>query len=184
MLLIVVLLLCGITVKLSYKEELFVKASYLCFTIFKTPAKKSSTKAKDRKEKKAVKKKVKKERKKLSFSEILQLLKCAKKPAKKIMKRIKFSHVKVDITAGGADAAKAALNFGTLNIAVGNALGAVDSLFTLKSVDDVHIDVDFYQEETKTECYFEVRLSAGAALAFILTFIIRLPKYLSVNDVA
>lgn len=182
---IALLLLGRLTVKFDYGEKLFLKVSYLFFPIIKIPAKKRKTEKKDKKAERAAKKtkkKVKKERKKLSLSEILQFLQSLKKPVGKIMKRIKFSHVGVDITAGGEDAAKAALNFGKLNIAVGNALAAVDSLFTLKSIDDVHIGVDFYQEKTDVNCRFEVSLSLGGAIAFAFALLMRLFKLLSDDD--
>lgn len=94
-------------------------------------------------------------------------------PLKKLLKRIKIIDFELSVICGGEDAAKAALKFGTVNLATGNALGYLDSWFTLK---DPHIDinVDFQSEETKTDCSCTVKLSALVLLSFVFSFVGRL----------
>lgn len=107
--------------------------------------------------------------KSLTFDDILDLLKLALsgvgKPLKKLFKSIKFSHVSIRVVVGGSDAARTAIKFGAINIAAGNALGLIDSFFTLKTLDDMNITADFQSEKTLYDVYFEVRLSLFAALA-------------------
>ncbi|MDE6726413.1 MAG: DUF2953 domain-containing protein [Oscillospiraceae bacterium] len=123
----------------------------------------------EEKKKKDGKKKSKFSLKSLTFDDILALLKQALtgvgKPLKKLFKSIKFSHMSIGIVCGGDDAAKTAIKFGAVNIAVGNVLGLLDSFFTLKPLDDLNIGVDFQSEKTLYDCYFEVRLTLFAAIA-------------------
>ncbi len=187
--LILLLTLGRVTVYFDYKEDLFVLVSFLWFTLFKIPAEKKKIRKRDKKVKKTAEEaeekaeeKVKKE--KPSLSEILELVKLVMnslgKPLRKILKRTEFSQLTVKITCGGEDAAKAALNYGRANIAVGSALGFLDSFFTLKKVKNIDVAVDFYSEKTTADCYFEVRLTLAAALAFAFTLLGRAVKnYLS-----
>lgn len=187
------LLLAGrVSVFFDYNDELAglaLKIKYLCFTVVKIPKKKkpktkknadkkektkkekpSETKNEDeKKDEKEGKKKGKFGLKNLTFDDILELLKQALtgigKPLRKLFKSIVFSHMSIRITCGGDDAAKTAIKFGAMNIAVGNALGLLDSFFTLKPLDDLNIGVDFQSEKTLYDCYFEVRMTLFAALA-------------------
>lgn len=203
---LVILLLLGSPVRVwfDYGEEITIKISYLCFTLFSVPAKpkkkkrgrkKSPAKAEESgggqsgtntsaetvKEQKSAspqggeKKPDKAQKKeKLTLDEILELVKMVVdslgKPLKKLLKRMRISHLRVNIICGGEDAAKAAIRFGTTNIAVGNALGWIDTFFTLKTPDDIYIGVDFQSEETLTEASCVIKLSPLAALEFVLAF--------------
>lgn len=122
-----------------------------------------------------------KKEKKPSLSDIFELAKLALdsvgKPLKKILKRTVISHLSLEIICGGENAAKAALKYGGMNIVVGNALGWIDSFFTLKPADDIHISVDFESSETTAKCYCEVRLTLAAALAFAFTLLGRAVRY-------
>lgn len=95
------------------------------------------------------------------------------RPLKKLCRRIKICDFELYMICGGDDAAKAALTFGAVNLAVGNALGHLSSWFTVK---DPHIDinVDFQSEQTTTECCCTVRLSALVVLIFAFNFLGRL----------
>jgi hypothetical protein len=106
------------------------------------------------------------------------------KPLKKVLHRARIYRLRVNIKCGGEDAAKAAMNFGRMNIFVGNALGWIDSFFTLKPVEDVHIDVDFQKEETTEDISFVLKLSVFAALAFVLTLVGRAIRYYKSNPSA
>lgn len=113
------------------------------------------------------------EKKKISLSDVLEIVKLLYaglgKPLKKLLKRARIYHFYLHILCGGEDAAKAAINFGKTNILVGNALGWLATVFTLKAPDDIHIDVDFYKEDTTAECSLTLKLSLLAALAFLFT---------------
>lgn len=182
------LLLAGrVSVFFDYNGELALKIKYLCFTVVKIPKKKppKPKKVKAKKSAKKPEKKTSKETdsavvqkngkkknsllKNLTFDDILELLSQALtgigKPLRKLFKRIVISHLSIGITCGGDDAAKTAIKFGAMNIAVGNVLGLLDSFFTLKPLDDLNIGVDFLSEKTLYDCYFEVRMSLFAALA-------------------
>lgn len=119
--------------------------------------------------KKSSKKKKGLDLKSLTFDDKIELLKLALsgvgKPLKKLLKRIEFSHMSIGIICGGDDAAKTAIKFGAVNIAVGNVLGLLDSFFTLKPLDDMNIGVDFQSEKTLIDVYFEVRLTVFAGFA-------------------
>lgn len=107
--------------------------------------------------------------KSLTFDDMIALLKLAfssvRKPLRKLFKSIVFSHMCLRAVCGGDDAAKTAIKFGALNMAVGNVLGLLDSYFTLKQLDDLYIGVDFQSESSEYDVYFEVRLTVFAALA-------------------
>lgn len=185
------LLLAGrVSVFFDYNGDLALKAKYMCFTVVRIPKKKKpkkpkkeklkkeksekgksaeTEKADGKKDEKEGKKKGKFSLKNLTFDDFLELLKQALtgigKPLRKLFKSIVFSHMSIGITCGGDDAAKTAIKFGAMNIAVGNALGLLDSFFTLKPLDDLNIGVDFQSEKTLYDVYFEVRMTLFAALA-------------------
>ena len=106
------------------------------------------------------------------LSELFELVKALVdslgKPLKKLLHRTVIARLRINVVCGGEDAAQAALNFGKMNILVGNILGWTDVYFTLKKPDDIHIDVDFRREDTAAEISFTARLSVFAALAFLL----------------
>lgn len=127
-------------------------------------------------------------REKVSLSDIIELAKLAlnslKKPLRKLVRRTRIYHLSINIVCGGEDAAKAALNFGRTNIVVGNALGFLDTFFTLKTPDDIHIDVNFCEEETTASVYFLAKLTPLAALAFAFTLLGRAYRYYRKNPKA
>lgn len=110
---------------------------------------------------------------KATLSELFELIKALVdslgRPLKRLLHRTVIAHLRINVICGGEDAAQAALNFGKMNILVGNILGWTDVYFTLKKPDDIHIDVDFQREDTEAEISFTARLSVFAALAFLLT---------------
>lgn len=111
------------------------------------------------------------------FEMVKLLLDSLKKPLKKILKRTRIHHLRLYIVCGGEDAAKAAINFGKVNILVGSALGWIDSFFTLKPADELNITVDFQSEETKAEASCTVKMPLYAALAFAFTVFGRAVRY-------
>lgn len=191
-LLFFVLLLAGrVAVYFDYNGTIALKIKYLCFPIIKIPKKRKPKKKPSKKRKEDKKSKTEKaesaesaekpgkkkepqkkksiDLKSLTFDDKIELLKLALsgvgKPLKKLFKRIVFSHMSIEVICGGDDAAKTAIKFGAVNIAVGNVLGLIDSFFTLKPLDNMNIGVDFQSEETLVDVYFEVRLSLFAGVA-------------------
>lgn len=180
---IILLLTLGkVSVMVDYGELLIVKIKYMFFPIFTLPQKKEAAeKPKKAKRKKKEKKKEdekpddKKEKKKPAIGDMIELVKAGVdslgKPLKKILKRVEISHLKLNIVCGGEDAAKAAITFGAVNMAVGNLLGWIDTFFTLKPVDELAVNVDFESEQTTAKAYVMVKLTVAAALAFVFTLI-------------
>lgn len=206
LLFILILLMSRVTVIADYDKDIFLKVKYFGITVFQKPGKEKSSKKSSEKKKKKAKKdegdeedakdaedekgKKKKDKKKKpkkpmpTFDELMELLRMVLdslgKPLKKILKRITFSHLYFDAVCGGDDAAKAAINYGAMNIALGSVLNLIDQFFTLKTPDGLHIGVDFYQEKTVIKVYCEVRTTVGAALAFVFSLLGRAIKnYLS-----
>lgn len=227
---LLILLLCNVTIIFDFSGDIYLRISYLFFTIVKIPAKKKKSRKKDKKAKKAAKsavktgetdatgeiaeadktaaesgeingkksdadksgsksaKAVEKPESKKNLGDIFEVVKLVLdslgKPLKKLLKRTRISHLVLRATCGGEDAAKAALNYGKTNIIVGNALGWVDSFFTLRPVDDLYIGVDFRSEETAAECHCEARLTLIAALAFAFTLLGRAISFYRSHDEA
>lgn len=179
---IILLLTLGkVSVMVDYNESLIVKIKYMFFPVFAIPAmkekkpKKTKAKKKEKKKKEESDDKDKKNKKKPALGDILELVKMGLnslgKPLRKIIKRVEISHLALNIVCGGEDAAKAAITFGAVNMAVGNLLGWLDTFFTLKPVDELSINVDFESEQTVADAYVEIKLTVAAALAFVFTFI-------------
>ena len=186
------------TVIVDYDKDIYLRVKVFGITIYKKPGKeKASEKSKKKSRKKKQdeadesdngdgrKKKKKKPKKPLpSFDELMELLRMALdslgRPLKKVLKRISFSHLYFDAVCGGEDAAKAAIHYGAMNFALSSVLNLIDQFFTLKTPDDLHIGVDFYQENTVIKVYCEIRMTVGSALAFVFSLLGRLIKnYLS-----
>lgn len=196
--LILLLFILGlrVTVAADYCGDLHLRVSVLGMTVFRIPASKKKKPKKPRKEKgkrsddnrSAEENKDKKDKKeKPTLTEILDLVKLVLdglgKPLKKMLKRVIVSHLDLQITCGGEDAAKAAINYGAANYILSVVLNLCDEFLTLKTPDEIHVDVDFYKEKTEINGYVEVRLTVGSALAFAFTFLGRVIKfYLSHDD--
>lgn len=189
---ILLLTLGKVTVIFDYKDDLILTVKYLFIPIMKIPADKPK---KPKKPKKSAKKNDKAEnsekteekpKKKPALADILEVAKLAVnsvgKPLKKIIKRTIIAHLSLNISVGGEDAAKTAISFGAANFAVGSALGWLDTFFTLKKPDDINITADFVSEETKIDCYCEIKLVLAAGIAFFFTFVGRAIKYYFTHD--
>lgn len=192
---ILLLSLGRITVIFDYKDDLILTVKYLFITIMKIPADKPKKEKKPKKAKKSSKKTTEPEnpekaeekpKKKPALADILEVAKLAVnsvgKPLKKIIKRTIIAHLSLNISVGGEDAAKTAISFGATNFAVGSALGWLDTFFTLKKPDDINITADFASEETKIDCYCEIKLVLAAGIAFFFTFVGRAIKYYFTHD--
>ncbi|MGN0649563.1 MAG: hypothetical protein ACI4KM_03930 [Oscillospiraceae bacterium] len=109
------------------------------------------------------------------FAVVKMLTESLGKPLKKLLHRTRIINLRLDIICGGDDAAKAALNYGKTNIVAGNALGWLETFFTVVKP-DINIGVDFESEDTLTEMSCKIKLSLGAALAFLLVGFFRILK--------
>jgi len=176
------------TVVIDYCGDLYLRVSVLGFTVFRIPSPKKTAAKKKRKPNKKGEdkedqdeKSSKKKKEKPTLSELLDLLKLVLdslgKPLRKVLKRIIISHLNLHIVAGGEDAAKAAIHYGTANYLLSVALNLCDEYFTLKEPDEIRVDVDFYKEKTEVDCYVEIRLTVGSALAFAFTLLGRAIRY-------
>lgn len=129
--------------------------------------------------------KSKAEKQKPTLSEIFAVVKMLAeslgKPLKKLLHRVRITNMRLDIICGGDDAAAAALNYGKMNIVVGNALGWLDMFFTLVKP-DINIGVDFESEDTLTEMSCKIKLSIAAAFAFLFVGLFRILKNSKGND--
>lgn len=186
-----------VTVVVDYCKDLCLRISVLGITVFKIPSSKKKKRKKKRSKDKtkdsededsSEENKDKKPKEKPTFNEILDLVKLVLdslgKPLKKMLKRVIVSHLNLQIICGGDDAAKAAINYGAANYLLSVVLNLCDEYLTLKTPDEIRVDVDFYKEKTEVACYVEVRLTVGSALAFVFTLIGRAIRfYLSHDDV-
>lgn len=191
---ILLLTLGKVTIIFDYKDDLILTVKYLFIPIVKIPADKPKKEKKPKKPKKSKKnpeaenpeEAKEKPKKKPALKDILEVAKLAVnslgKPLKKIIKRTIIDHLSLDISVGGEDAAKTAISFGATNFAVGSALGWLDTFFTLKKPDCINITADFASEETKIDCYCEIKLVLAAGIAFFFTFLGRAIKYFFTHD--
>ncbi len=129
-----------------------------------------------------------KKKPRLTLSEIIDLVKLVLdslgKPLKKMLKRVSVSHFTFHALCGGEDAAKAAINYGTTNYLLGVLLNLFDEWLTLKTPDEIKVNVDFYKEKTEIEAYLEIRLTVGSALAFAFVLLFRAIRYYLSHDEA
>ena len=136
----------------------------------KTPEEKRKEKEQKKREKAAKKKKLEE-----TIDLVKLLLKSAGKPVKRLISHIRITDVFIDITASGDDAAKAALNYGKINIAVNNLLTFLDQFVRLK-VKEVNIDCDFESGKTDFMLYCKVKMRISTALGCGIWFLFRMLK--------
>lgn len=185
LLFLLILLMSRATVIIDFCGDIQLKIKYFGITVFKKPGGKKSGKPEkskekdeeDKKDDKSDKKDKKKKPKKPlpTFDELMELVRLALdslgKPLKRILKRVTFSHLSFTAVCGGDDAAKAAINYGAVNLALSSALNLIDTFFTLKAPDNLKVDVDFYQEKTEIDLYCEIRTTLASVLAFPFSFV-------------
>lgn len=187
LLFLLILLMSRATVIIDYRGDIRLTIKYFGITVFKRPSEKKSKKKpqksgkkdkgeEDEEEEPDKKEKKKKPKKPLpTFDELMELVRLALdslgKPLKRILKRVTFSHLSFTAVCGGSDAAKAAINYGAVNAALCSALNLIDTFFTLKAPDHLQVDVDFYEEKTELDLYFEIRTTVASVLAFPFSLI-------------
>ncbi|MBR4305734.1 MAG: DUF2953 domain-containing protein, partial [Ruminiclostridium sp.] len=137
----------------------------------KTPQEKQREKEAKRQKKLAKKKELEEK------IELIKLfIKSAGKPVKKLISHIRVTNLNIDVTASGDDAAKAALNYGKINIAVGSLLGFLNQFVRLH-IKKVNIGVDFESGETKFTLYCKIKMRISTALGCGIWFLFRFLKY-------
>ena len=136
----------------------------------KTPEEKQREKEEKRREKAAKKKKLEE-----TIDLVKLLVKSAGKPVKRLISHIRINDFCIDITASGEDAAKAALNYGKINIAVNSLLTFLYQFVKLR-VKKVNIGVDFESGETKFALYCKVKMRISTALGCGIWFLFRMLK--------
>ena len=136
----------------------------------KTPEEKRREKEQKKREKEAKKKKL------IETIDLVKLLvKSAGKPVKRLISHIRINDLYIDITASGDDAAKAALNYGKINIAVHNLLAFLYQFVRLK-VKEINIDCDFESGKTDFMLYCKVKMRISTALGCGIWFLFRMLK--------
>lgn len=136
----------------------------------KTPEEKRREKEQKKREKEAKKKKL------IETIDLVKLLvKSAGKPVKRLISHIRINDLYIDITASGDDAAKAALNYGKINIAVHNLLAFLYQFVRLK-VKEINIDCDFESGKTDFMLYCKVKMRISTALGCAIWFLFRMLK--------
>lgn len=136
----------------------------------KTPEEKRREKEQKKREKLAKKKKLEE-----TIDLVKLLVKSAGKPVKRLISHIRVNDLYIDITASGEDAAKAALNYGKINIAVHNLLAFLYQFVRLK-VKEINIDCDFESGKTDFMLYCKVKMRISTALGCGIWFLFRMLK--------
>ncbi|MBQ2799626.1 MAG: hypothetical protein IJF09_09595 [Ruminiclostridium sp.] len=136
----------------------------------KTPEEKRREKEQKKREKLAKKKKLEE-----TIDLVKLLVKSAGKPVKRLISHIRINDLYIDITASGDDAAKAALNYGKINIAVHNLLAFLYQFVRLK-VKEINIDCDFESGKTDFMLYCKVKMRISTALGCGIWFLFRMLK--------
>ncbi len=136
----------------------------------KTPEEKQREKEAKRREKLAKKKKLEE-----NIELVKLLVSSAGKPVKRLISHIRVNDLYIDITASGEDAAKAALNYGKINVAVHGLLSFLYQFVRLK-VKEVNIDCDFESGKTDFMLYCKVKMRISTALGCGIWFLFRMLK--------
>lgn len=187
---IFILLASSIRVDVEYDRVFNYRVKYIFFTFIKNPLSPRQEKKKKKKELKAKKKKAdEKEKKggqtkqppqkkkqpqdkteeaaapekpktKFSLDLIRRIIVRASPHVKRIFKKIRLSNVLIDITAGGDDAAKAAISYGIHCSAVYGLVEFLDSVISF-SADRISVraDFDLPQNEYHIKGTIKLRLS-------------------------
>lgn len=180
---IVLLLLFSINLYIDYNADnikVWAKYLFIKIPVYPPKDKKEKKKKPDKKEKKEPEKKA--EEKKENFfvtltktkglnavvdilSEILRLV---KNFSSSVIRHLKMKSIKLDVTAGGEDAADTAVNFGNACSAVYPILGTLSGIITFIDIPQVNITVDYDKKETAASLYLHLKMR----LIFIITIML------------
>ncbi len=160
---IIILLLLPIVVRVKYDGKLYLYAGYItAFRIY--PAKKGKQKNKNV-ETDARKRKSRVRKRSLSFSEITELAQEALKAVKKLLKSIRIPIFILHLIISGSDAAKAAVNYGNVCMALSSLYPIIEDNAKVRKT-DISVDLDYGGKST---VFLDVTLRAMFAKILIIT---------------
>lgn len=119
---------------------------------------KNSPKAEEKQAERSAEKKAK-----LSLELIVRVLKKASPHIKRLFKKIRLNDVYLDITVGGEDAAKTAINYGAHCAAIHSVLCLLENLITVQT-DAINIRADFDAERSVYSARCKVKMRVSTAL--------------------
>lgn len=183
---ITILLLFSVNLYIDYNAgNITVGLKYLFIKIAIYPRKKKESKKKNKppqKEKKESKKKTEEKKENFFvslaktkgldavvyiFAEILRLVKSF---SLSVIKHLKMKNIKLDITAGGENAADAAVNFGNACSVVYPILGTLSGIINFLSIPQVNIKVDYDKKETTASLLLHLKMRLIFIIAIILLY--------------
>ena len=151
---LVALLLMPVVVHITYGDTLGLRLSYAGFTI-PTESEKPKKKQKKKSAPKTQNTK-KKSKNKLSFDNILELVKIGFNAAEKLLKTIRIKRLRLAVIVSGEDAATAAINYGRVC-----ALASATYPLIENSVDKKHTDISVdLQYESQTSVNADIVMKA------------------------
>ncbi len=170
-----ILLLCNITVCLSYSDEFLLKVKFLNFTLFSSDKPKVKEKNKNEKkpttQTKAKKSLFKKLKEKYGFSgavrEIFSLLNDSFVHIKKFLRHIFIKKVNLNINVVGQDAAQTAIEYGAVCSAVYPVLSFVQGLGNV-GYEKIDVKADFEGKESFIT--FSAKIKAKIIFILIVAF--------------
>lgn len=146
LLVIFVLLLIPVSLRVKFDGRLEVFAGHL-FSFKVYPPKKKKTRPKKSKKNKTDTSK--KRKIKTSIEDVIGLVKASLKTLKKLLKCLRFKTFKLNITVSGSDAAKAAVNYGNVCMAISALYPVIEGKRKIKNA-DVSADLDYGGKTTLT----------------------------------
>lgn len=182
-LLLLVLLLTPVTVRVKYEDELSVYAGY-GFSIKLYPSKKKKDKktVKKKTKKKAEAKASKKDKNKLSIDEIISLVKIALNAVKRFLSALRIPLLKLNLVISGSDAAKAAINYGNVCMAVSTLYPVLEGKRKKRiKKSDIFVDLDY---TGKSSAELDIIVSAMLLRIIIIALAagFAILKQLSINE--
>ena len=138
---ITILLLLPATVRIKYDDKLYIYAGYIM--AFRIYPPKREKKAKIKTERQDKRKKIKKSKTlNLSVSEITELAGAAIKAVVNLLKTIRIPVFILHLIISGSDAAKAAINYGTVCMCLSTLYPVIEDKTKLKKK-DISVDLDY-----------------------------------------
>ena len=151
---LVAVLLMPVALHITYCDTFALRLSYAGFTIpteSNKTKKKSPTVTKSSQHKKKSKKK-----NKMTFDEILMLVKIGVKAAEKLLKTIRIKRLKLNIIVSGEDAASAAINYGRVCALASSTYPVIENSLDKKNT-DIFVDLQY---DSKTQVNADIIIKA------------------------
>ena len=151
---LVAVLLMPVALHITYCDTFALRLSYAGFNIpteSNRTKKKSPTATKSSQHKKKSKKK-----NKMTFDEILMLVKIGVKAAEKLLKTIRIKRLKLNIIVSGEDAASAAINYGRVCALASSTYPVIENSLDKKNT-DIFVDLQY---DSKTQVNADIIIKA------------------------